>query len=343
MTWKTEELKKLRGYAIEWAEPNRFILSRRNELFETTDLTNPLKKIATVTAPSWKVLAANFRLAQRLLRFMTTNVLPLAGGDLFVTFDKSVGVVRGGKFEVLKALHRPCRVLRAACAIDSRGDVYFGEYLDNVERGEMRVYRYRQGADALETAYVFPANSIRHIHGIYFDRFSGALFCLTGDAEKECSIFKTVDGFQTLETVGSGDETWRAVSLLFTGNSFYYGTDAEFRINNIFHVNRENLERENLGEVDGTIFYSRQCGDDMFFATTAENAPSQRENVASIWHVGADKKLNKLVTYEKDGWHGTLFMFGTIHFANTNAAARELFYHLVGLKGDNRTFRLFNA
>lgn len=343
MTWKTEELKKLRGFAIEWAEPNRYILSRRSELFETPDLEKPLKKIASVAAPSWKSRAANFRLAQRLLRFLTTNVVPLAGGELFVTFDKSVGVVRGGKFLTLNGLQRPCRVLRAACAVDKNGDVYFGEYLDNAERGEMRVYRYRQGAQTIETAHVFPAGSIRHVHGIYFDPFTGALFCLTGDADKECSIFKTSDGFQTLETVGSGDETWRAVSVLFTESSFYYGTDAEFRVNNVFRVNRQTLERENLGEVDGTIFYSRQCGAELFFATTAENAPSQKENVASLWHVGADNKLSKLVTYRKDRWHGTLFMFGTIHFANTNSTGRELFYHLVGLQGDNRTFCLYNS
>ena len=62
----------------------------------------PFKKIATVDAPSWKNLAANFRLAQRLLRFQVTNIIPLSNKDLFVTFDKSVGIVREWKVSNIK-------------------------------------------------------------------------------------------------------------------------------------------------------------------------------------------------------------------------------------------------
>ena len=100
----------------------------------------------------------------------------------------------------------------------------------------MRIYRYTTGSDALEIAYTFPANSIRHIHGIYFDKFSNSLFCLTGDDEKECQIRAFSDGFQTTEIVGQGDETWRAVSILFDEENFYYGMDAEFRTNHIYKV-----------------------------------------------------------------------------------------------------------
>ena len=274
---------------------------------------------------------------------MTTNVVPLDGGDLFVTFDKSVGVVRDGKFQTLGGLNRPCRVLRSACAIDRNGAVYFGEYLANDERGAMRVYKYSPGADALETIYTFPPDSIKHVHGIYFDSFTDSLFCLTGDKESECQILRTVDHFKTVETVGSGDETWRAVSVLFDAKYFYYGTDAEFRDNNIYRVERNTLGRENLGAVSGTVFYSQKLGDDLFFATTAENAPSQKENVAALWHVGADKKCEKLISFKKDRWHPTLFMFGTIHFPCINQSTDELYFHLVGVENDNQTYRIFKS
>jgi hypothetical protein len=41
---------------------------------------------------------------------------------------------------------------------------------------------------------------------------------LTGDAGSECRIMRTEDGFASVETVGEGDETWRAVSVLFDEN-----------------------------------------------------------------------------------------------------------------------------
>jgi hypothetical protein len=341
MTWKVEEIKGLKGFAVEHAEAGKFILSKRNQLFHSADLKQPFKPLAVIDAPSWKVLASNFRLAQRLLRFMVTNVVPLANGDLFVTFDKTVGIIRNGKYQTLSGLVRPCRVLRSACASDDKGDIFFGEYLANSERGEVRIYKYEQGSDNLEVAYTFARNTIKHIHGIYFDKFTNSLFCLTGDAENECQILRSNDDFQTIEVVGKGDETWRAVSILFDEDSFYFGMDAEFTTNFIYRMNRLTGERKQLGEVNGTVFYAKKLGDDLFFTTTAENAPSQTENTAAIWRVDKNGLCEKITAFEKDGWHGTLFMFGTIHFPATNNPGNETYFQIVGVKGDGKTFRLY--
>ena len=79
-------------------------------------------------------------------------------------------------------------------------------------------------------------------------------------------------------------------------------------------------------------------GNELFFATTAENAPSQTENVAAIWNVNRDGKFEEIARFQKDFWHPTLFMFGTIHFPFANKD--ELYFHLVGVKDDNRTFKI---
>ncbi len=341
MSWIVEPITELKGYAVEWAEQGNYVLSRANHLFRSNDLKPPFEKIATIAAPTWKQLASKLRLPQRLLRFMVTNVLPLPNGDKFVTFDKSVGVVRGGKYLQLGGLERPCRVLRGACSLDSNGEVFFGEYLANFERGEMRIYRYESGSNELQIAYTFPPNTIKHIHGIYFDAITDALYCLTGDDESECRVLRSFDGFQTVEIVGEGDETWRAVSILFSRDHFYYGTDAEFRENHIYRVDRETLDREILGEVSGTVFYSKKIGEDLFFTTTAENAPRQKENVASVWHVDPAGKCSELVKFRKDRWHKALFGFGTIHFPNMADGCDEIFFQAVGVEGDNSTFRIY--
>lgn len=335
-----ENVPELRGYAIEWAEAGNFYLSRRNQIFHSENLKPPFKLIAAIDAPFWKQAASKSRLAQRLLRFMVTNVIPLANGDLFVTFDKSVGIVRNGKYQTLDGLKRPCRVLRAACATDKNGGIFFGEYIDNAERGEMRIYKYTPGANTLEIAHTFAPNSIRHIHGIYADSFTGSLVCLTGDEEKECKFIRSFDGFKTTEIVGEGDETWRAVSVLFDKNSFFYGMDAEYRANHIYKVERETGERKSLGEVNGTVFYSKQIAGNLFFTTTAENAPSQTENVAALWQVDEAETLQKVISFKKDRWHPTLFMFGTIHFPYLSKLENELYFQLVGVEEDNRTFRI---
>lgn len=354
MSWKVESVAELRGYTVEWAEEGNYYLSKRNVLYRSADLKAPFTKIAEIEAPLIKRAASTFRLAQRLLRFMVTNVVPLGNGDLFVSFDKSVGVVSGGRYRRLEGLVRPCRILRGACAADASGDIYFGEYLANTERGEMRIYRYAADEGRLEVAHTFPAGSIRHIHGVYFDERTGYLYCLTGDADAECRILRSRDGFRTTETVGAGDESWRAVSVLFDADALYYGTDAEYRTNNIFRLDRATGGRRDLGEVGGTVFYSKRFGGGLFFATTAENAPSQTENVAALFCLevspsGSGERAGRegefepggpeeLVRFEKDFWNPTLFMFGTIHFPYANLVHDRLFFHVVGVKGDNGTF-----
>ena len=340
MTWTVEEVPELQGYTVEWAENGNYFLSRRNVIYRSSDLKPPFEKIVSVNAPGWKSIVSNIRLAQRLLRFMATNVIPLDNGEIFVTFDKSVGVIRNGRYRELEGLARPCRVLRSACAIDGKGEIYFGEYLANDERGPMRIYRYTAGSNELTVPYFLPAGEIKHIHGIYFDRVTDSLICLTGDKDSECRMIRSFDGFANVETVGEGDESWRAVSILFDEKSMYYGTDAEFRSNHIYRLDRETKERTSLGEVNGTVFYSKQLGDEMFFATTAENAPSQTENVAAIWNVSPNGECTEVVKFHKDARHGTLFMFGTIHFPYANKLNDHLYFSLVGVKEDNRTFRL---
>lgn len=337
MTRSVATVPELHGYQIEWAEPGNYYLSRRNVLCHSKDLKKPFTEVGRVDVPSWKAAAANVRLAQRLFRFFFYNVIPLSNGEIFVTFDKTVGVFRDGKYVALSGLVRPCRVLRSGCAVDQHGDVYFGEYLANDERGKMRVYRYRPGGSAVEVAYTFASGEIKHVHGLYFDKFTNAVWCLTGDKPAECRMLRTIDGFTTVETVGGGDETWRAVSVLFTKDHFYYGTDAEYRDNEIFKVDRNTLERTSLGEVSGTVFYSKQVGDDLFFGTTAENAPSQKENVAAVWHVDALGQIDKIAEYPKDIWHAGLFLFGTIHFPASNNLEDGLFFNTVAVKGDNST------
>lgn len=340
MTWKAERIENLAGYTVEWAEPGNYLISRRNVLYRTSDLKSPLTRVGEVDAVFYKKAASRSRLLQRLFRFMFTNVVPLENGRIFVTFDKATGIFENGSYAAIKGLARPARVLRSACAVDQNGDIYFGEYLANTERGEMRVYRLPSGSAQLEEAYVFPRASVRHIHGIYFDGHSGELVCLTGDDEDECKMIRTGDGFRTVEVVGEGDESWRAVSVLFDEDAFYYGTDAEFRANEIYRMDRKTRSRMGLGEVNGTVFYSKKVGESLFFATTAEDAPSQTENVAAIWHVGADGVLERVVSFAKDRWHPALFMFGLIHFPYRNAFDDRLFFSVLGVEGDSETYRL---
>lgn len=360
--WSVAEVPALRGYAVEWLEPGTMVLSRRRHLYMAT-ADAPPRLLASIPAPLWRRAAARLRPAQRLLRHLVYNVVRLADGSFFVTFDRSVGVVgaaprseraaaggaavaagaapAGAGYRTLAGLVRPCRVLRGAAALHDDGCVYFGEYLGNPGRGPVRVYRYAPGEGAVDVVHEFPAGHVRHIHGIYHDPHTSRLWCLTGDFGDECRILYTEDGFHSVHTLGAGDESWRCVSLLFTATHLYYATDAEFDRNRVYCVDRATSKREQLGELDGPTYYTTSCGEDLFFAVTAELCPSQVGRTAALWRWGGDARLERLAVFAKDRLPVSLFLPGTLHFPRGPGLAQELFFHGVGLQGaDNRTFRV---
>ncbi|MEZ5333256.1 MAG: hypothetical protein R2991_14725 [Thermoanaerobaculia bacterium] len=340
MTLEIEEVRSLRGFTVEWAAPDGFYLSRRNVVFHSRDLEVPFTPVAAIEAPVWRRAASASRLAQRLLRFMVTNVLPLANGDLFVTFDKTIGLIRDGRWLPLRGLSRPCRVLRGGCAVDPRGDVYFGEYLLNARRHDIGLCRYSPGSDSIERVHTFAAGEIAHVHGVYCDPHDGAMYCLTGDDAHECRILRSRDRWSSFEAVGQGDETWRAVSLQFSATHLLYGSDASFRANHLYRVDRATMRREAIAEVDSPVLYSVRLGDDYLFTTSAEKAPSQAADVASLWCLTPDGRCEKVVSLRKDPWHRSLFKLGALHLPGRSTLAHEGYFHAIGVVGDNRTFRL---
>jgi hypothetical protein len=338
--WSIEEIPALRGYTIEWAEPGRFLLSRRNRIFASRDLRPPFEPVAGFPVPAWKRAASRLRLAQRLLRQLFYNVVPLPDGSLFVTYDRSVGVSRGSEVRELGGLARPCRVFRGGAGSDPAGNVYFGEYLPNVERSPIRIYRYVPGEDSVTQVLKFPQGGVQHVHGIYPDPFSDHLWCLTGDVKGECRFLRTRDGFASVETVGQGDETWRATSPIFTETHLYYAMDAELQRNRVFRLDRASGEREELGEVDGPVYFSVARGDDFFFAVAAELCPSQIGRHASLWHLTRDGGLRRLHAIEKDVWPIQLLP-GTLHFPSGPGLEDRFHFHALALAGaDNRVFEV---
>ena len=343
MSWRVVEIPELHGFVVEWSEPGNYLLSRRNVIYRSDDLKLPFEPIGEFRAPIWRKAAGFSRLGQRLIRFSCNLVMPTANGEIFVSFDREIGVVRDGRVRRLEGLRRPCRILRSGTAADRDGRIYFGEYFGNPEKESVHIYSYTPDDDRVEVVHTFAAGEVRHVHGIYRDKFDDSLVCLTGDADHECRMLRTRDGFATMETIGSGDESWRAVSALFSPDSMYYGTDAEYQTNSIYRFDRSSGDRSELGKVSGTVFYSATFAAGKFFATTAENAPSQVENVAGLWCVGDDEVLSSVASFNKDRWHTTLFGFGTILLPHTASPLTRLFFSIYATRGDAKTFELLSS
>lgn len=340
--WRVQREPALTGYTVEWAEPGYFLLSRINELYESTDLRPPFRRLGAFPVPAPRRWAARVGLMQRLLRYYYYNVLRLRDGSFFVSFHKSLAILRDGRFAPLAGLVRPCKILRGGCALADDGSVYFGEYILNDHRDcDIHLYRYAPGSQKVELIRVFPVGFTRHVHGIYRDPYdAGALWLLAGDIKGECRVLRSRDGFNSYETIGEGDESWRTVSVQFTPDAIYYATDAEFEQNRVFRIDRKSGRRESIGELDGPVYYSHAAGGDLFFASSAELCPSQQgRRSATLWRVDAAGGLAPIVAYQKDIWSVLFFLAGSYSFPRGPGVPDQFYFSGTALRGARgRTF-----
>ena len=144
-------------------------------------------------------------------------------------------------------------------------------------------------------------------------------------------MMRTSDDFGEMEMVGGGDESWRAVSLLFSASHIYFATDAEYQENRIYSIERGDWVRKPLASVDGPVYYTNKVSEDLFFGVTAEMCPSGQGRYGSLWNMRDDGIPKKLFSSKKDMWP-ILLMPGTIHFPGGPGRRDKLMFNCVGLR-----------
>jgi hypothetical protein len=328
------ELRHLRGHAVEWREPGRVVVSRRNELLLATSLEGPFHSIGRVPAPRWRAAAARVRPLQRLLRFAVYNVVPLPDGAWLVAFDRRIGVLRDGRFSELRGRVRPCRTLRGGIARTADGSLWFGEYLTLRQRTDVHVYRYRPGDDGVEVVHTFAAGEIRHVHGIFANPADDSLWLAAGDRDAECRILRSDDGFRTRSAIGGGDESWRTVALQFHEDAVYYGSDAEFRQNHLYRLDPHTGRRTRLAAVEGPVYYAAAAAGRAFFGVAAELCPSQTVPAAVLWSVGGADECRRIATFPKDRLP-VPFLAGSLDFPGSAGPLPDLVFRCTAVRPDN--------
>ena len=344
--WTVSRMPARRHLTLEWHDEEQMIASCGRYLYKASPNDSQLEWIGATPEPVWKRLLGPSKLCRRALRLMYFNVVPITRDRFAVWFDKSIGLIEQGNFAPIMESNR-FRVLRQGVA-RSDAYLYFGEYFGNPNRDPVHIYRFgtSEVRPRVEVVYTFPSRSIRHVHRIQQDPYSSELWCMTGDLPHECQILKTGDQFDTLELVGGGDESWRCISPLFTKKSIYYATDSEYRQNGIYRIDRTSGERTLIATIDGPVYYSTSIGQDLFFAVTAEDCPSQTSPHASIWHVPdrdeETTEAKQLVRFKKDIPSPKLFLPGTITFpSGPSDKTADLYFNTFSLRGaDFGAFKL---
>jgi len=318
-------------------------------IFKISKKNNKVSKIGKVNINFIDSIFINFRLYQRFRRLIFYNFIQLSENLFFVNFSNKIGLIRNNKFHEISDFKNNFKILNNAICFDMDNNLIFGEYLSNNKRKkDIHIYKYNFTSNTVSIKFRFSNGKIRHIHGVYKDPFTSYFYVLTGDVGNECGIYYTTDNFKTLLNIGFGNETWRAVSLVFTKKYIYYGMDAEFVSNKIYRIDKKTSKRKSLGKISGPVYYSTLFINNPIFVVTAELCPSQKDNNVNILIV-LDDKIIQIQSFEKDfikipfikGFLTKLFLPGLFHIYSENN--KNIYFSGYALKNaDNKVFMLKN-
>lgn len=258
-------------------------------------------------------LPSRIALTRRFLRAEITGLYTLANGDCIAVAKKGLFLQKKGykTFEKCFAMPRGSKPLNLCFA--PSGNIYFGEYFQNMEKQAVNIYCSKDNAQTWNIAYTFEAGNINHIHGLFFDKYTNRVWVATGDRENECIIGYTEDEFKSFVEVFRGGQEYRTCQLFFYKDFIVFGTDTQYEQNVIKKFDRKTLEITELQEVQGSVIKGGQVGDVAFISTTVEPSKVNKDKYAHLWVTKDGLHWEERYKAKKDCWP-SIFQFGTFEF-----------------------------
>lgn len=160
------------------------------------------------------------------------------------------------------------------------GDVFFGEY--TTLSGTYTLHLWRSVNDgvnwtAVQTWPDSGASSVyaqRHIHGVWSDPFvTNRLWIAIGDTNNQARVGYSDDRGVTFTIIGSGDQSWRVVDMMFTATAVIMGDDSPVEGGYVRSWDRATGVRTAISDAtNGAFYYAVKDSDGRFlFTQAAEN------------------------------------------------------------------------
>ena len=304
-TIDTDRLHRISGKVLKVTNSTIFIA--QSSVVQNKLYTN--KKIK-----GWKyALASNLSICRRLSRAEFTGLYTIVDSGNVLVAKKGLFLCRRDckAFKKCFAMPRGSKPLNLCFA--PPGNIYFGEYFQNMGKQAVNIYCSKDNAQTWHVAYTFDAGNINHIHGLFYDKYTHRIWVATGDRENECIIGYTEDEFKSFVEVFRGGQEYRTCQLFFYKDFIVFGTDTQYEQNVIKKFDRNTLEITELQKVQGSVIKGGQVGDVSFISTTVEPSKVNTDKYAHLWVTKDGLHWEERYKAKKDWWP-SIFQFGTFEF-----------------------------
>ena len=284
-------------------------------------------------------LLASFRPVRQFLRMGIHHLWPLSDGAFLVFARKRVVRVAsdGSVADVAQVVRGNKPAHRGVCVAPD-GTILFGEYALNFDRSmPISLYRSDDHGISFRMVHEFAAGVVRHIHFVQWDPYAECLWMGTGDSDRECLLFRSVDRGLNWDEVGGGSQLWRAVGLAFTADAIYWGTDAGsdagMHPNYVMRLDRATMSLGKVMELQGPCHGNASMKDGTLVVSTGvEGGRNEKDRRAHLWASRDGVTWNELISYRKD-LLPHIVQYGVIRLPNGLERSDVLIYTCLGLLG----------
>lgn len=311
-------------YKVLYVKGGGYIYSKGYKLFEYDVAKDAIIKKGSIPDKKYALLSS-FKLLRRFFRAEISGFYALPDGSWIAIAKKGLFKLNkgGNKWERCFAVPRGSKPLNL-CILPN-GHIFFGEYFMNMEKKSVCVYKSLDHGDTWCVAYTFEEGNINHIHGLFYDKYTERIWCLTGDRENECIIGFTDDEFDTFHELFRGGQEYRSCQMFFYPDYLVYATDSQYMPNVIKRIDRRTLEITELQAIQGSAIKGGQAGDVAFISTTIEPSEVNKDQYAHVWVTRDGLHWEEVFNAKKDFWPA-IMQFGTFEFPHFYSSIDHTLY-----------------
>ncbi len=293
-----------------YASSERLILARGLYIFESVDDGSSWQRLVDLPISIFVQIIGSFSILRRLFRLGVHHV-SVHGNEVRIFVNKKI-VTYSSKTKDVHVVDligsRPLSICQNNLGI------YYGQYSSNPNRDPINIWHCKHGEREWNTVKLF--ENVRHIHGVFWDKYTKSIWVTTGDSDTESGIWQTQDDFKTINKVLSGSQQTRVVQLLFDKSFIYFGTDTPQEQNFIYRMSRSHKVVDRLQAVGSSVFYGCQIDNSMFFSTAVEPSDVNKSQNSEVWR--SDNGINWYLfkTFKKDILSMKYFQYGQVLFPN---------------------------
>lgn len=316
------------------------LVYKNNALYLMDDAAGRYNKILNMPDIKFSnIIAGKCRLLERMLRSYVRSSMKVDDGAIIV-FNSAIYKVDINNSTVVKehtfknGMNNPLSFARISKIKGFDDCIAYGEYTGNPLKKAVALYR-RLECGSWKIGYMFPQNTITHIHAIVPDPYRGNILILTGDADSESGIWIAEKNFENVYPLFIGRQKYRSCAAWPEKDGIIYATDTPLQANSLYFIPFRNgtyQYPEKLFEMPGPCIFSVKHNDKYYFSTSVEAdsrdtgykyllsnkiGPGCSDKKTFIVSGNRETGFNIICSFVKDSLPMALFEFGNICFVNT--------------------------